>query len=480
MLTIAVAALAIAHTSGVRPSSIARPSGVRPSSRARVATRMSDSSLYEQRTGKASMDQSVLASYMALPMPEDTLQAEYIFIDANLKTRGKCRTLSNKQAASVEVMPRWTYDGSSTGQAPGEDSEVIMVPRAAFKDPFRPNGKNLIVLCDTYDAKGNALPTNARAAAAKAFEADKGEIPWFGIEQEYTIFNIDKATPLGWPRGGYPLPQGPYYCGAGTFGPPPAPRLRPAPRRPPQPSQKAPRRPCTCVRPSRWQRRFLVRARPPPRALAAIANVLALPFISTRRAAAGADRRFGRAISEAHYAACRYAGLMIAGTNAEVMPGQWEYQIGPAVGIAAADQLWVSRYILDRVAEDFNVYVTLEPKPIKTGEWNGAGAHINFSTEKMRAPGGMKEIVAACERLGKKHAEHIAIYGEGNSDRLTGKYETCDINTFRYGVADRGASIRIPRDTEKEGCGYLEDRRPASNVEPYAATAKIFSTSIGK
>ena len=158
------------------------------------------------------------------------------------------------------------------------------------------------------------------------------------------------------------------------------------------------------------------------------------------------------------------------------MPGQWEYQIGPCTGIDAADQLTVSRYILMRVCEDFGVYCTLDPKPI-AGDWNGAGMHTNFSTEKMRKAGGLAVIEQAIRRLGAKHDEHIAAYGEGNERRLTGKYETADINTFSYGVANRGCSIRIPRSTEAEGCGYLEDRRPSSNCDPYVVTSKIFATT---
>merc|ERR1719171_984397 len=195
----------------------------------------------------------------------------------------------------------------------------------------------------------------------------------WGMEQEYTLLDKD-GHPLGWPKGGYPGPQGPYYCAVGT------------------------------------------------------GNV------------------FGREVVEAHYKACLFAGLEIGGTNAEVMPGQWEYQIGPCTGIDSGDQLMVSRYILKRVCEDFGVHVTLDPKPIP-GDWNGAGMHTNFSTEKMRKAGG-----------------------------LTGKYETADIGTFSFGVANRGCSIRIPRSTDADGCGYLEDRRPSSNCDPYVVTRKIFQT----
>ena len=288
-------------------------------------------------------------------------------------------------------MPKWNFDGSSTDQAPGDDSEVILRPCRIFKDPFRARSDglyNILVMCDTWTPQGEPLPTNARAKAMKSFEGKEDEEPWFGLEQEFTLFNLDQKTPLGWPEGGIPTrPQGPYYCSVGP------------------------------------------------------------------------ENSFGRDITDAMYKACLYAGINISGTNGEVMPGQQEYQVGPCVGIDAGDQLMMSRYILQRVCEDFQVYCTLHPKPIVDGDWNGAGMHTNVSTKSMREEGGLDIIKSAIYKLGAKHAEHIAVYGEGNELRLTGKFETASIDQFSFGIANRGASVRIGRDTEAEGKGYFEGKK---------------------
>ena len=342
-----------------------------------------------------------------------TIFAEYIWIDGVKPTatlRSKTRVLeSNNGELNLDMIPEWGFDGSSTSQALGDNSDCILKPVRFVADPIRGNG-SILVLCEVFDRDGNPHETNSRSVLRSVLDAGAVlEDPLFGFEQEYTMFDTN-GNPLGWPDAGYPEPQGPYYCGVGS------------------------------------------------------------------------KRIAGRDLVEAHMQACAEAGLLIFGINAEVMLGQWEFQIGyrgfdeKIDALQIADHHWIALWLLDRLAEEFGIVISRENKP-RTGDWNGAGCHTNFSTKSMRDKQlGSSAIKVILERLEAKHSEHIAIYGDKLADRLTGDHETCSINEFRSGESDRGASIRIPVPTAQKGYGYLEDRRPGANIDPYVVSARLLVT----
>ena len=329
-------------------------------------------------------------------------QAEYIWIDGVSPTpllRNKTKIMADGATPGI-----WGFDGSSTEQAPGDKSDCVLRPVKTFPDPIR-GGNNILVLCEVLLNDMTPHPTNTRAACAEVAKKYAKHDSWFGLEQEYTMLRTD-GTPYGFPVGGYPAPQGPYYCGV------------------------------------------------------------------------GAGRISGREIVERHTQACLDAGLTISGTNAEVMPGQWEFQIGPVTTLDAGDHLYVARWLLARIAEDYGVVISFDAKPMK-GDWNGAGCHTNFSTKAMRGPKGYEAIIAGCEALKANWKEHVTNYGHGIEDRLTGKHETAPWNKFTYGVSHRGASVRIPWQVPIEGRGYLEDRRPNANCDPYTVARLMVNTICG-
>jgi glutamine synthetase len=334
------------------------------------------------------------------------IKAEYIWVDGTEPTkqlRSKTKILPSP-VKDLKQLPDWGFDGSSTNQAEGHASDCILKPVFFCPDPLR-GGDNILVMNEVFGADGKPHATNTRAPLRAVAEKYAAEEPMFGMEQEYTMLAPD-GRPLGFPEGGFPLPQGPYYCSVG-------------------------------------------------------ANVA-----------------FGRPIVEAHMDACLAAGLKFAGINAEVMPGQWEFQIGVASTLEVGDHLHLARWLLSRIAEEEGVTITLDAKPMK-GDWNGTGCHTNYSTKAMRADGGIKAILAACEKFRPRADLHIANYGSGIEERLTGKHETASYKQFSFGTGNRGASIRIPLQCEQQGKGYLEDRRPCANCDPYVVARLIVETTCG-
>jgi glutamine synthetase len=329
---------------------------------------------------------------------------EYLWLDGSQPTqqlRGKTR-LADNFSGKLEDCPMWSFDGSSTQQAEGGASDCLMKPVFICKDPDRKNA--YIVMTEVLNADGTPHVTNGRAT----IEEEDDDF-WFGYEQEYFLYDPQTRLPLGFPAGGFPEPQGPYYCGV------------------------------------------------------------------------GGSKVFGRTIVEEHLDICIDAGLSIEGINGEVAAGQWEFQIFQKGAANAGDEIWVARYLLERTAEKYGLDVEWHPKPLgKELDWNGSGMHANFSNGLMRTYGDEKVFTAICEEFGKFIPEHISVYGAYNDQRLTGLHETQSIDDYSYGVSDRGASIRIPVGTVEDGWkGRLEDRRPASNADPYKVGARIIKTVHG-
>jgi glutamine synthetase len=328
---------------------------------------------------------------------------EYIWLDGyepvpNL--RGKTQIKEFSSFPKLEELPMWGFDGSSTRQAEGKNSDCMLKPVAVFPDSTKKNG--VLVMCEAMNPDGvTPHPSNSRAGILD----DPGA--WFGFEQEYFLYQ--DGAPLGFPAAGnFPPPQGEYYTGVG------------------------------------------------------FKNV----------------GDIAREIVDTHLDLCLDAGINHEGINAEVAKGQWEFQIFGKGSKRAADEMWIARYLLIRLCEKYGVDVNFHCKPLgKDVDWNGSGMHANFSTEHMRTVGGKEYFEALMGAFDKYKNEHIAVYGPDNHLRLTGLHETQSIDKFNYGIANRGASIRVPHSFVNNGYkGYLEDRRPNSQGDPYQIASRILQT----
>ena len=328
------------------------------------------------------------------------VKLEYIWLDGYKPTQSlRSKTKIEKDfSGKLADLPNWSFDGSSTEQAPGGSSDCVLKPVFIVKDPQRKNA--YLVMCEVLTADGKPHPSNGRAL----IDDDDNDF-WFGFEQEYFLWSTATNKPLGFPEGGFPGPQGPYYCGV------------------------------------------------------------------------GANNAYGRYIVEEHLDACIDAGLNVEGINAEVAAGQWEFQIFSKGAKNAGDQIWVARYLLERIGEKYGVSINWHCKPLGALDWNGSGMHANFSNGVLRNAGNKETYDKICEAFRPVVKEHIEVYGADNQLRLTGKHETASIYDFSYGISDRGASIRIPLATVERGWkGYLEDRRPNSAADPYKVAARIIKT----
>jgi glutamine synthetase len=326
---------------------------------------------------------------------------EYIWLDGYTPVpnlRSKTQIKAFESFPTLEQLPNWGFDGSSTQQAEGRSSDCVLKPVAIYPDSTRLNGA--LVMCEVMMPDGvTPHPSNSRATILDDPDT------WFGFEQEYFLYQ--NGRPLGFPKDGYPAPQGPYYCGVGYK------------------------------------------------------NV----------------GDIARQIVEEHLDLCLEAGINHEGINAEVAKGQWEFQIFGKGSKKAADEIWVARYILARVCESYGVDVEWHCKPLGATDWNGSGMHCNFSTKYMRETGGKEYFEKLMAAFEKNMNEHIAVYGPDNHMRLTGLHETQSIDMFSYGVADRGASIRVPHSfVNNDYKGYLEDRRPNSQGDPYAIAGRVLKT----
>lgn len=324
------------------------------------------------------------------------VKVEYIWIDGSVPTKRLCSktrvcifTLPYTYL-SVNNIPQWRFDGSSTNRANTNNLDLILKPVKIFNNPI---DSGMLVLCEVLNLDGSPHVSNNRNLCLKTELKLNEQEPLFGIEQEYFIFKGKDSITAEYL--GIMPPEGRYFCGIGG-------------------------------------------------------NV-----------------SFGREIVQEHLDACIAAGISIEGINAEVAPGQWEFQIGLLPGVEVSDHLWVARWLLNRVAEKHGCWINYDAKPYYN--YNGSGAHVNFSINRMRDSKLNCEDVCKC--FESRCQEHLAVYGYNYQEHLTGSHETSSFNEFRYGHSDKMASICISSSNT-----FIKDRRPNANIDPYEVTNVIMET----
>ncbi|NNF21915.1 MAG: glutamine synthetase, partial [Saprospiraceae bacterium] len=284
---------------------------------------------------------------------------EYIWLDGYKPTqslRSKTKIVEDFSGRLADC-PEWSFDGSSTAQAEGDSSDCLLKPVFICHDPVIKNG--YLVMTEVLNADGTPHESNGRAT----IEDDDNDF-WFGFEQEYFLMDPETKLPLGFPAGGFPGPQGPYYCGV------------------------------------------------------------------------GGQNVFGRKFKDELLDICLEAGLNVEGTNGEVAAGQWEWQVFAKGAKQAGDEVWIARYLMERLTEDYGLYIEYHPKPLGDTDWNGSGMHANFSNTYLRTASSKEKIEEICEAFRSVVDDHITVYGAFNEQRLTGQHETAAITDFSYGVSD--------------------------------------------
>lgn len=392
----------------------------------------------------------------AAPMRD--VAAEYLYLSAYAvagdvrETRSKTRMLDQRVVASGRLQP-WIADGRSSGQRTGMDPEIILQPAFMCRDPFR-GEPAVIVLCEALKLDGTVLASNTRheasrilgvkpapspegAASGSGAHSSAGVGAQWTFSQQVVLYAADKRTPLGWPPGGGVPERGRIDCAVG----------------------------------------------------------------------ASPDARLARRLLDLFLRGCRFAGLHVTGVALGPRPAMVEYTLGPVEGIRAGDELWVSRYILCRLCELLRVHPSFDPVDAAMPEWTAAGCSIGLSTRKMRGEGAAgaaddpaaadEAVAVAVDRLRRHHFAHLAVYGPGNEERLAVKPTSGgdagvggSIDFFTAAPGRRDVSVLLPppasggpssswwsRVLPREHRAIV-DLRPAANVDPYPAIAKIYRTVV--